>query len=197
MKTMRFPPLLQVLGVTVSLLTVIVHVGFAQYGTSNTNANPIIPIVTVVATMPRATWSGEPGVFTVYRTGDPTPALNVYCCIDGTASNGVDYQSIGNFLSLPSGVMSNNVIVKPINRGQTNVETVTLDLCPSSLMIPVNYEIGTPSNAVVYITPTNITNLPPVVNLVSPTNGSIFHAPTDISLIARASDPDGTVTNVE
>jgi hypothetical protein len=195
MKTMRFFRLFQVLGVNASLLCVFVSVGFSQSGASDTNT--IIPIVTVQATVPRATWSGDPGVFTVYRTGNPAPALNVYCCIGGTASNGVDYQSIGSFVPLPSGVMSNNVIVNPINRGQTNVETVTLDLCPSPLMIPVNYEVGTPSNAVVYITPTNITDLPPVVNLVNPTNGSIFHAPADISLIACASDPDGTVTNVE
>jgi hypothetical protein len=195
MKTMRCFPLLQVLGVTVALLSVFVSVGFSQSIANDTNT--VIPVVTVQATVPRATWSGEPGVFTVYRTGDPAPALNVYCCIGGTASNGVDYQSIGSFVSLSSGVMSNNVIVKPINRGQTNVETVTLDLCPSPLMIPVNYEVGTPSNAVVYIAPTNVTDLPPLVNLVNPTNGSIFHAPADISLIARASDPDGTVTNVE
>src|ERR1035441_1596358 len=41
------------------------------------------------------------------------------------------------------------------------------------------------------------TNLPPLVSMVSPTNGSVFYTPVTLSLIARASDPDGTVTNVE
>src|ERR1039457_2847661 len=41
------------------------------------------------------------------------------------------------------------------------------------------------------------TNLPPVVSMVTPTNGSVFYTPTNLSLIARASDPDGTVTIVE
>ena len=33
--------------------------------------------------------------------------------------------------------------------------------------------------------------------MVAPTNGSVFYTPLDLSLIARASDPDGTVTNAD
>src|ERR1035438_3981307 len=40
-------------------------------------------------------------------------------------------------------------------------------------------------------------NLPPLVSMVTPTNGSVFYTPVTLFLIARASDPDGTVTNVE
>lgn len=43
----------------------------------------------------------------------------------------------------------------------------------------------------------NATNLPPAVEIASPSNGSVFYTPTNIMLIAKASDPDGTVTNVE
>ena len=45
--------------------------------------------------------------------------------------------------------------------------------------------------------PPPLTNVPPRVSLVTPTNGSVFYSPVDLSLIARASDPDGTATNVE
>jgi hypothetical protein len=45
--------------------------------------------------------------------------------------------------------------------------------------------------------PPTPTNIPPLVSMVTPTNGSVFYTPVDLSLIARASDPDGTVTNVE
>jgi hypothetical protein len=41
------------------------------------------------------------------------------------------------------------------------------------------------------------TNIPPLVSMVTPTNGSVFYTPTNLFLIARASDPDGTVTIVE
>ncbi len=41
------------------------------------------------------------------------------------------------------------------------------------------------------------TNLPPVVNLLSPTNDSSFPAPADILIYANATDPDGFVRSVE
>ena len=41
------------------------------------------------------------------------------------------------------------------------------------------------------------TNPPPVVSLTAPTNGAVFVAPATFSILADASDPDGTVTNVE
>lgn len=46
-------------------------------------------------------------------------------------------------------------------------------------------------------TPPTTTNLPPIVNLRSPTNGAIYIEGMDVPLIADASDPDGTVTLVD
>ena len=166
--------------------------GFAQTATGSS-----VPVVTIRATDDHGTWNGDPAVFTVFRSGNPAPALNVYCCISGSASNGVDYQTIGSFVSLPAGVMSNTIVIKPINLGQTGIKTVTVDLCPSPLMIPVNYSVGFPSRATVYITPPGVSNLPPAVSIINPTNGAVFYTPVNISLLARAADPDGTVTNVE
>jgi len=40
-------------------------------------------------------------------------------------------------------------------------------------------------------------NLPPLVTLSSPANGQNFALPTNVNLVATASDPDGSVTNVE
>jgi len=164
----------------------------AQSGTGNS-----IPVVTIQATDDHGTWAGDPAIFTVFRGGNPAVALNVFCCISGTASNGVDYQAIGNFVSLAAGVMSNTIVINPINLGQTNSRTVEVDLCPSPALNPVNYILGSPRNAVALITPPRSTNLPPAVSIVNPTNGAVFKAPADISLLARAADPDGTVTNVE
>jgi hypothetical protein len=166
--------------------------GFAQTATGSS-----VPVVTIRATDDHGTWNGDPAVFTVFRSGNPAPALNVYCCISGTASNGVDYQTIGSFVSLPAGVMSNTIIIKPVNLGQTGIKTVTVDLCPSPLMIPVNYSVGFPSSATVYITPPGVSNLPPAVSIINPANGAVFYTSVNISLLARAADPDGSVTNVE
>ncbi len=40
-------------------------------------------------------------------------------------------------------------------------------------------------------------NLPPTVSVTTPTNGSMFTAPATISVMAAATDPDGTVAKVE
>ncbi len=194
MKMIRLPSRLRNGFFAICLLLASAFGTFAQSSISNS-----LPIVTIQATVPIATWAGQDGVFTVFRYGNPTPSLLVYYCISGTASNGVDYQKIGNILLLSNGVMSNSIAIEPINLGQSNLETVTVTLCPSPLMNPVNYLIGPPdhASATVYILPPNITNVPPAVNIVNPTNGATFCAPANIPLVADASDVDGTVTNVE
>jgi hypothetical protein len=192
MKTIGLPWPLRSGFPAICLLLASAFGALAQPSTSNS-----VPVVTIQATVPTATWSGQDGMFTVYRSGDLTPSLNIYYCISGTASNGVDYEKIGQFLLLSNGVMSNFIVIKPINLGQTSVETVIVDLCPSPLMMPVNYSIGWPHSATVYILPSGVSNIPPAVNLVNPTNSAIYYAPADITLLARAIDPDGTVTNVE
>lgn len=160
--------------------------------------NPVIPVVTISATTPIASSPASPGVFTVFRAGDTNLTLNVYYSISGTASNGLDYTLISNWVVIPAGTISNVITITPINNSLPTVtRTVSLQLVPSPLMIPINYSIGSPDTATVYITAPGVTNLPPLVDIASPTNGQTFSVPTDIPLLARASDPDGSVTNVE
>ena len=64
-------------------------------------------------------------------------------------------------------------------------------------MTPVNYAIGSPSSAMIYIAGSGVTNLPPKVSIIQPTEGAVFYTPTNILILAKASDPDGSVTNVE
>lgn len=155
-----------------------------------------MPVVTVRATDPLATWSGDTGSFTFFRDGPTNASLFVYYRIDGTASNGVDYASIGNYVTIPAGVRTNSVLIAPINNGQTKTETVVVTLGASPLLPPVNYLIGNPSNAVVYIS-TGFTNLPPFVEIATPPSGSTFYTPLDLPICANAFDPDGYVATVE
>ena len=116
----------------------ILLVMFAFGSFAQSSGGDSIPVVTLEATVPIATWAGQEGVITLWRSGNSAPALNVYYCISGTASNGVDYQAIGQLAQLPAGVTSNSIVIKPINLGQTNIESVTLSLCPSPLMMPID-----------------------------------------------------------
>lgn len=156
-----------------------------------------MPVVSVYASDPYASWSGKTGTFTFLRDGPTNQTLNVFYLIGGSASNGVDYATIGNWVMIPAGVRTNTVTITPINNGQTNVETVVLKLSASPLAIPQNYVIGYPGTATVYITPAGVTNIPPNVKIFTPTNGATFNLPADIQLGAFGGDPDGYVTSVE
>ena len=61
----------------------------------------------------------------------------------------------------------------------------------------MNYEIGSPNQAVVYIEREGATNLPPSVSIIEPKDGDVFYTPTNIQFLAKATDPDGFVTHVE
>jgi hypothetical protein len=177
-----------------AVLALLTHPGSALGQTGPTNT--LFPVVTIRATDPLATWSGDPGTFTLFRQGPTNAALNVYCRVGGTASNGVDYATISSFNLIPAGARTSTITVSPINNGQTDVRTVDLTLAPSPMLPPVNYQIGSPSNATVYIRPAG-TNIPPWVRLVEPANGSTFLVGANIRLLAYAGDPDGSVTSVE
>jgi hypothetical protein len=164
------------------------------------SANPTnytLPVVTIRSTDAFASWAGDTGTFTVFRDGPTNATLNIYYLIGGTATNGVDYDTIGNWVMILAGVRTNTITIAPLDHSQTNIATVVLKLAPSPMLPPVNYEIGYPAAATVFITPPGITNIPPLVKLFAPTNGSIFYSPTDIRLGVFGSDPDGFVSSVE
>src|SRR5437899_9295836 len=115
-------------GLTPLLLAVALgKTAFAQTYSNN------VPIISVQATDPRATWSGDTGTFTIFRAGPTNQPVPVFFGLSGTASNGVDYASIPNSVTLDSGVIATSIVVKPINNGQTDIRTVTLEVLPSPL----------------------------------------------------------------
>lgn len=166
---------------------------------AQTTDSNLIPVVTVQATQPIAT-ATNPGVFTVFRAGNTNATLNVWYELHGTASNGVDYAMIPpHLIAIAAGITSNTILITPLTNSSpaSIAKTVILQLTNSPLMTPVNYEIGSPSGATVYIKSNGTTNLPPSVSLFEPKDGSVFYTPTNVLMLAKAADPDGFVTNVE
>ena len=167
---------------------------------AHAQTNSTVPVVTIHAPDPSASESGDPGRFTLFRDGPTNAALNVYCVLDGTASNGVDYVTIPNWISVPAGVREVPIPVNPIDDTFIEgTEWVRLRLVYSPTMPPINYIIGSPSNAVVYILDNDPppTNQPPAVHISMPTNGATFAAPANIYICAAATDSDGYVATVE
>jgi hypothetical protein len=175
-----------------------------------TEGTNLFPVVTVVATDPSAAEDPlDTGTFTVTRTGDTNSDLTVFYSLGGSARNGRDYQMLPGSLTIPAGTNSAEITVTPIFDRDTTPhtnDTVVLQLHPRVDILPpilqppaaAAYAIGWPSNAVVTITESTNTppNQPPVVRLLTPTDGAGFVAPATIQLVAQAQDSDGTVSNV-
>ena len=72
--------------------------------------------------------------FVVSRTGgNTTVPLTVFYAVSGTATNGVDYQTLPGSVTIPAGATSANIVVTPIDDSlQESFETVVLTLTPNS-----------------------------------------------------------------
>ena len=106
------------------------------------------PVVTVAAVDPNAAEAGlDPGTFRFTRTGSLVAALTVSYAISGSATNGVDYATIGTSIVIPAGQASADRTITPIDdTAQEGDETVVLTIVPGT-----GYVVGIPSGATVTI----------------------------------------------
>ncbi len=173
-----------------------------------------IPVVPPGMGMPQGY---DPGMATVSRTGDTTRPLTVFYFTRGTAQNGFDYERLSNYVVIPAGDASAQIMVSPIDDNLVEgPETVRVQLRPAVLpyadnagtmslgdsmpiISPAPYEIGSPSNAVVTILDDDTagTNIPPKVQIVRPMDRSFFRAGANVLLVANSSDLDGSISSVE
>jgi len=114
---------------------------------ADNDQQPTRATVTVVATDPNASESGDPGVFTVSRTGSTATALTVNYTLGGNAQNGVDYQTLALSVTIPAGAASATVTVRPLDDSSREIaEPVYLMLAPGA-----GYIVGRPDAATVTI----------------------------------------------
>jgi hypothetical protein len=170
-----------------------------------------LPVLTITATVANTiepgplTGDSSPGIFTIHRAVNTNAELKVFFNISGTASNGVDYESLTNFVNIPAGATSAAVILQPLDDLLVEgVETVLIELL-SAPCLPIDppptdcYVVGLPSRATVKIHDDEPQpNNPPVLIMLSPQNGTTFPEADNIVLSAFANDPeDGINLNVE
>jgi len=107
-----------------------------------------LPVVRIMATDAVAReGTTNTATFRIRRTGPTNSVLTVYYAIRGTASNGVDYLSIANSLTIPAGRRGARIVITPINDNLPEcIETVGLRLTPPPFDPPA-YEIGRPARA--------------------------------------------------
>jgi PKD repeat protein len=114
---------------------------------ADNDQQPTRATVTVVATDPNASESGDSGVFTISRTGSTASALTVNYTLGGNGQNGVDYQTIGLTVTIPAGADSATVTIRPLeDAGREIDEPVYLMLAPGA-----GYIVGKPDAATVIL----------------------------------------------
>ncbi len=91
----------------------------------------------------RENYAGRTASFAIQRTGSLTDPLVVYYTIDGTATNGVDYVTIPNTMTIPAGSASATILIDPIPPATGITETVSIALNAAPLVGGVpSYAIG-------------------------------------------------------
>jgi chitodextrinase len=87
--------------------------------------------VKILPTDARMTEAGDPGSFTVVRTGDTAAPLDVPYTVGGTATPGADYQGLSGTATIPAGASSTVVPLVPLGDTVTEPdETITVTLTP-------------------------------------------------------------------
>lgn len=169
------------------------------------------PVVTVTAPDPTAKEPNpllpvEPdtATFKVTRTGDTTASLTVSYRLHGSALNGTDYLHLPDSVTIPAGRDSAEIEVRPVDDNLVEgTESIILSLrqppcATTNLATPGCYLVGQPSRAFAWLLDNDVPpNKPPMVAMLSPADGAVFVAPSELRLVAAAHDPDGWVATVE
>jgi hypothetical protein len=117
------------------------------------------PVVTIRGTDDAAEAGRDPGTFTVSRLGPTADALEVFYLIAGDARNGIDYDTIPENVTIPSGATSANVIITPVDDPDVEgTESVVLSLRPDPA-----YVVDAPGIANIIIADNDL----PVVTVVA------------------------------
>ncbi len=105
------------------------------------------PVITISASDPTASEAGDPGEFTITRSGPPSGALTVNFTRTGTATSATDFTAVGTSVIIPDAQSSVTIPVTPAqdttNEGS---ETVILTITANAA-----YTVGAPSAATVTI----------------------------------------------
>jgi hypothetical protein len=166
----------------------------------------VTSVVTVHATDPAAAEGdgSDTATFTVRRACNLNTPLMVFYRVTGTAANGVDYWELSGEVLFPAGQDTAPIVVRPIDdRLVEGTESVIVTLvAPPCIAIwpppPECYTVGAADRAVAYIRDNDEgPNRPPLVAIVRPHNGAVFHLGEPIRITAHTLDPDGWVTTME
>ncbi|MDB6039637.1 MAG: large protein [Verrucomicrobiales bacterium] len=150
-----------------------------------------LPQVSVVASDPTAFEGFSSGAFTVYRAGT-NDNLAVKLQYSGSASNGVDYATLPDSVTIPAGFHSVGLTVTPLASSK-NFESKRVEL---TIVSNATYQVIRPRTAVVKINDNLFENVGPSVAITSPANNTSVGQPVSLTITASATDPDDSIQSV-
>ncbi|RCJ40764.1 hypothetical protein A6770_10175 [Nostoc minutum NIES-26] len=148
------------------------------------NANPPVasPVVSISAIDANAAEAGnEPAVFRISRTGDTSTALTVKYDVDGTATNGQDYDQLNGTIAIAAGQSFVDLSITPLaDTFPEESETLTVTLFDKYYQY---YLVDSSSNAA----SATIADDPSTVVLTEPyLVKDIFPGPSDSNILSLA-----------
>ncbi|MDB6039454.1 MAG: large protein [Verrucomicrobiales bacterium] len=150
-----------------------------------------LPQVSIVASDPTAFEGFSSGAFTIYRAGT-NDNLAVSIHLGGSASNGVDYVTLPDSVTIPAGFHSVGLTVQPLVVPQ-NSEGKRVEL---TILSNATYAVARPSSAVVTINDNHFENVAPSVTITSPSDNTSVGQPVSLTITASASDLDDSIRSV-
>ena len=145
--------------VMLNLTTGLYTIGAQNSATVSITDNESDVLVSIIASDAVAAELGNPGAFTVTRTGSTASALTVNLSVGGTATSGSDYTALATSVVIPAASSSVVIPVSPLtdalNEGDESVVLIVLG--------SVEYSPGSPVSATVIISNTDDGSPPTLV----------------------------------
>ena len=147
----------------------------------------------------------DSGVFVIRRVSGPVDvALNVFYQVDGGAVSGVDFAKLPEVFTLGKGVSRAEIVIRPLADAlKEGDEKLVIRLTPPACIAifppPLScYQVGAKDTGIVVIhDATTTVNQAPRVALVAPKTGTGYTKGDPITVIAEASDSDGSIARLD
>jgi hypothetical protein len=152
----------------------------------------MLPTITVAASDPTASETGDPGAFTFTRSGSAGSALTAMFTVGGTATPGVDYRQMSGMVTFAAGSTSANLSVDVMD----DLEPEPSETVVVTLVAGTAYTAGSPGSATVIILDDD-SSCPPGPWVTAKTLGSAMNSLTAwLGLRVRTGASPLTVTDL-
>src|SRR5207253_4884680 len=136
-----------------------------------------------------------PGLFVIHRGGPTNTAFNAWYAVGGTATEGIDYDSLPDFIEFKAGQVDAELKIVPKSDDLVEGdETVVVELrIPNTMGAVAWYTIDTKKSRAVVTIKDEDQSPKARIEITSPQNGAVVEVGSTLTVKATAVDPDGYI----